>query len=63
MRNIILNPTKRQVHKINKRIEKSLSSATEKQALIVFTTNIGHHPIYKISLSLIHFLHWGQGFR
>ena len=29
MRNIILNPTKRQVHKINKWIEKSLSSATE----------------------------------
>lgn len=58
MRNIILNPTKRQVHKINKRIEK-VYRPRQKQALIVFTTNIGHHPIYKISL--VHFLHLGQG--
>lgn len=49
MRNIILNPTKRQVHKINKRIEE-VYRPRQKQALIVFTTNISNNPIYKISL-------------
>ena len=49
MRNIILNPTKRQVHKINKRIEE-VYRPRQKQALIVFTTNISNNTIYTISL-------------
>ncbi|MBD5091634.1 MAG: hypothetical protein HDT49_08160 [Lactobacillus sp.] len=49
MRNIILNPTKRRVQQINKRIQQYYRPR-QKQALIVFTTNIGNHPIYKVSL-------------
>lgn len=49
MRNVILNPTKRRVQKINKRIEK-IYRPRQKQALIVFTTNISDHLVYKISL-------------
>lgn len=49
MKNIIFNPTKRRVQKINQRIEE-IYRPRQKQALMVFTTNIGDHPIYKISL-------------
>ncbi|MBB1078377.1 hypothetical protein H5S09_00780 [Limosilactobacillus sp. STM2_1] len=49
MRNVILNPTKQIAQKINRTIEQHYQPGI-KQALFVFTTNIGDHPIYKMSL-------------
>lgn len=49
MRNVILNPTKQLAKKVNKQIAAHYRPRV-KQALLVFTTNIGGHQVYKMSL-------------